>query len=166
MEEQTAKQTKKPTVFVMIGISGVGKSYIGGELAYEYDAEFLEADAIRLELKLVNSTTNVNRVLELMDERLLEALNDGRNVVYDAIHIRRATRKGLIELIRAYHPEAFIVGIEVSAPLRVCLERKRYRQGQDTTMRDLRSMYSAYEEVSREEGFDDILRVDNCRNDD
>ena len=101
------------TVYIMIGIPGAGKTtYAKTKLAH---AAYLGTDAIREELFGKELTLRGHkRVHQIMHERMLHYLEEGRDVVIDCTNITRKRRKILLNVIPPGHQ---IVALFMDTPL-------------------------------------------------
>lgn len=89
---------------MLIGLPASGKSTFAKELiegedgAKRDDIRYLSSDKIREELYGDESVqTDPSKVFELMRIRTLDALKEGKHVIYDATNISRKKRKGLLQ---------------------------------------------------------------------
>ena len=146
----------RPTFYMLVGIPGSGKSTIAEKHLLTYDTIHLSSDAIRGELwGDENCQKNPDKVFALMQERTIEALKKGINVIYDATNITRKSRKAILDKIPSYvHKECVIVW----APIKDCISRDENRErtvGVDV----INKMLKRFEAPFYDEGFDEI-RVD------
>ena len=87
-----------PKFFMMVGIAGSGKSTVASKIAASLDGCLvLSSDAIRGELYSDETVQgDARRVFQLMEERTMEALKEGRSVIYDATNILAWRRQKLL----------------------------------------------------------------------
>lgn len=87
-----------PIMFMMIGLPASGKSTIAARIKEEYNAEWCSSDTIRGELFGDESIQGNNDVVfDIMRERTEEALQNGRNVIYDATNLNSKKRRNLLQ---------------------------------------------------------------------
>ena len=88
---------KKPTFYMMVGVPGSGKT------TYAYripNAKVLSSDDIRKELGVDGGDKQAHgRVFAILHERVKEALQNGKDVVYDATNITSFRRKTFLKEI-------------------------------------------------------------------
>lgn len=96
----------KQTVVVLIGLPGSGKS----TWATGRDATIISRDTIREELglckpgeKIVGTPEQEARVSELFDQRFVDAIKCGENVIIDNISLRKQYRGHYKDLIKNYN---------------------------------------------------------------
>ncbi|PFT50828.1 MULTISPECIES: AAA family ATPase [Bacillus cereus group] len=82
---------------MMVGIPASGKSTFAELLAEQDDAILLSSDVVGKELHGEDNERNNEEVFALMFERTVEALMQGKSVVYDATNINRNRRIGLLQ---------------------------------------------------------------------
>jgi predicted kinase len=117
-----------PTVYLLIGLQGSGKSVWANENAGRLEAEVISSDAIRNELE-ANGEKEIDneRVFTIFNRRLEELLRMGLNVILDATHARRAWRADSLKIARQHG--ATVVGVWFDVPLAACRQRNASRKG-------------------------------------
>ena len=86
------------TFIMMVGVSGSGKSTIAMEYAEKYNAEVFSSDTIRGEIYGdENCQKDPGRVFNIMHQRTLKALRDGKSVVYDATNLSCKRRMNFLK---------------------------------------------------------------------
>lgn len=91
-----------PILFVTVGLPYSGKMTWAEKMAQTTGANLvvLSSDEIRGELYGDESCqSNPRRVFELMQERMFEALAEGKNVIYDSTALKRGDRRRLLTAI-------------------------------------------------------------------
>lgn len=77
-----------PTLYVMVGLPGSGKSHIAVDLAKENEAVIFSMDNIREELcGRVEDQSRNKEVFEIYRQRIRNALKEGKNVIADATNV-------------------------------------------------------------------------------
>jgi predicted kinase len=92
----------KPTLWVMVGLYGSGKSSVAKEIAEtEENTIIVSSDAIREELtgKVEDQSKN-EEVFKVFHKRIREALENNTNVIADATNITIRSRRAIIENIK------------------------------------------------------------------
>ena len=88
---------------MMIGVSGSGKSTFAKNWAKQLDGVWLSSDAIRAELwGDENDQQHPETVFRIMNKRLMAALGEDLNVIYDATNLSAKRRRALVSQIRAH----------------------------------------------------------------
>jgi predicted kinase len=117
----------RPKLILTVGIPGAGKTtYTKEYVKSNPNTIHLSSDTIRAELYGDESIQgNPAEVFSLMQKRAIEALNDGKNVIYDATNITRKDRASIISICPKF------VKIEchiIWAPIETCIERDAARE--------------------------------------
>lgn len=103
----------KPKLYVMVGLSGSGKSTIAKEIAEtEENTIIVSSDAIREELtgKVEDQSKN-EEVFKIFHKRIREELENKHNVVADATNITMKSRRAILSNVRSLdvHRVAYFV---------------------------------------------------------
>ncbi len=118
-----------PTVYFLIGVQGAGKSTWARANAGRLQASILASDDIRNELEArgIDAATKGDRVFAILEARLGQWVDQGRNVIVDATHARRRWRAKGLTMARKHGARTAAVWFDV--PLDVCRERNGYKLG-------------------------------------
>lgn len=145
-----------PTLKVIVGVPGSGKTtYCRDYIEYSNNGRtvHISSDEIRKEiLHDENDQTNNSKVFEVMQERTLDALEKGYDILYDATNITRKDRLSLLSKCPSYVIKEAVV---CWAPIEMCIERDSSRDrtvGKDVIDRMLKRFQVPY----FDEGFDRI----------
>lgn len=130
-----------PTVYMLIGLPGSGKSTVAEKLAKGQDAIIVSTDKIREELFgdeaiQSNEKYNGNTVFCIAYDKVKLAMLEGKNVIFDATNVKRKDRKYFLDLLR---PEKFLAlqetnyeymfhAILIATPYEKCLENNLNRR--------------------------------------
>ena len=140
----------RPELIILCGIPGSGKTTYAEKNCLAFH---LSSDAIRKELYGDENTQgNPAEVFALMQDRAIEALNNGYDVIYDATNITRKDRASIIAKCPKF------VKIEchiIWAPIETCIERDAARErtvGKEVIDRMLKRFQAPY----YDEGIDKI----------
>ena len=144
---------------MLIGLPGSGKTtYAHLLLSQDPTLVWLSSDKIRGELYGdENIQGDANKVFRVLHNRVKDALNEGKSVIYDATNVNRKNRRGIINEIKN------IDGIEICAhivwaPYEVCVERDKLR---DRTVGEevIKKFIYRWETPFIDEGFDEISLI-------
>jgi len=118
-----------PTVYILIGVQGSGKSTWARANAERLKAVILASDEVRNELEAegMDATGKGDLVFGIVEQRLGQWLAQGQNVIVDATHARRRWREKEIAVARAHG--AKVIAVWLDTPLAVCLERNQHKPG-------------------------------------
>lgn len=119
----------KPKFYMLVGISGSGKSFIANQLKeiYKDNIVICSSDAIRAELwGDENDQQNPQKVFQILHKRVKKALKKKLNVIYDATNLSRKRRISFLqELNKIYCDKTCII---VATPFNECIENNSKRK--------------------------------------
>ena len=145
----------RPKLRILVGIPGSGKTTYVKEHMKE-NAVHLSSDTIRAELYGDESIQgDPAEVFSLMQSRAVEALNEGKDVWYDATNVTRKDRASIINICPKFAKiEAYIIW----APIEECINRDAER---DRTVGKevIDKMLKRFQAVYYDEGIDEIKVV-------
>lgn len=119
------RQPDKPTLIMMVGIPGSGKSTEAKELAKIDNSVILSSDAIREELFGNESDQSDNgRVFSLLYERMNKNLSEGKNVILDATNTTLKNRRRFFESLKV---DCYEVAFVMTTSFEECVERDKSR---------------------------------------
>ena len=96
----------KPKLFVLVGLSGSGKSTFAQELAKEENTVIVSSDAIREEILNNYEDQGHNaEVFNIFHERIRKALKNKQNVIADATNITMKSRRIILTNVRSFDVE-------------------------------------------------------------
>ncbi len=147
----------EPTLIVMVGISGSGKSTFANGLKTSLGATVVETDAIRLELTgNAEDQTQNGRVFATARNRVDNLLKQGKTVVIDATSLTRRDRKEWVEI--AKKNGARVRAFVVQADLATAKKRNATRERQVPEW-VIDKQFAKFSVPSESEGFDSIKIV-------
>lgn len=145
----------RPTLILLCGIPSSGKTTYAEKYVEEHSNTIhISSDKIRKELWGDEATQgDNNEVFSLMQSRTIEALNNGKSVVYDATNITRKDRSYIIALCPKF------VKIEchvVWAPISHCIYRDEFMRKRTVGKEVIDRMLKRFQAPYYDEGIDDI----------
>lgn len=146
------------TLNIMIGIPGSGKSNYAKKCLINDNTEYLSSDDIRIELYGFEDQTHNDVVFETMKKRTLNALREGKDVIYDATNLSKKRRNSIISEARKL--SAQINAYLCCAPINIILERNITRVERQLPWDKLVQMIQSIEPPMYYEGFDNIYLID------
>ena len=126
-------QLSRPTLFMLYGFPGAGKTYFARQLCEELQAAHVQSDRIRGELfEKPRFDTQENRVVtQLMQYMTEEFLGAGVSVVFDVNAMRQVQRRALRDLARKCKAEPVLVWFQVDTETAFARTAKRDRRKTD-----------------------------------
>lgn len=149
-------QNQKPTLYLMVGIVGSGKSTYAAKFALRNNCEIVCPDDIREELTGdIGDQSKNKEVFAMAETRARYFLTHDTSVLVDATCYNKKNRKTWQELAKSL--QIRIVAVVMEAPFDICRERnqKRKRVVPDFV---IDKQIAGYQEPTLEE-FDAILRI-------
>lgn len=150
-----------PTLTVMCGISGSGKSTYAKKLYLDDEnwltTEWLSSDKIRAEIYGDESVQgNPKQVFRIMNERMVAALKEGYDVIYDATNLSASRRKALIDLARQSAADVKCECVVMATSFFDCIANQELRRRKVPQSVICRQYYQK-EEPTAAEGWDTII---------
>lgn len=145
-----------PNLYVMIGLSGSGKSTISKILSKENNCIIVSSDDIRGEIcdnGVIDQTKN-NEVFKIFHNRIKMHLNNGNNVIADATNINLKSRRCILDSIK--NIECNKIAYIIPKPLEQCIEDNIYRE-YPVPHHVIQKQEMNYQIPFYEEGFDKII---------
>ena len=144
----------KPTLLMLVGLPGSGKSHEAQRLAEKYDANIHSSDAIRAELLGdVNAQDANGVVFTTLHNRVKEDLRNGKNCIYDATNISYKRRMAFLNELKNIPCEKICV--LMATPYATCLKNN---QSRDRSVPEyvIERMYRHFDVPWYYEGWDQI----------
>lgn len=160
LHKLNAKTANTPSVTVMVGLPGAGKDYF---IKNTYrNQTILCRDDIRIELgyckpdeKYLGTPHEEDEVTRIFNERLIEAVKEGKDVVINNTNLKRKYRDGYKKLLNKFNVQFNCVIIEARG-INKNIERRKGQISEDI----IREMIEKYEHPTYNE-FDDITFIIN-----
>lgn len=149
-------------LFVMVGVPGSGKTVFAKELAEDIGAVHIDVNKVRYELTHnYSDTKHHEEVFAKAHAMMLDALEEGKNVIFDATSVSRKARKSILDYIPENLREKIeVIAVFINIPLEKSLERNKARS-RIVPERVVLRMYRQMDFPRIEEGFDCVLKVFN-----
>jgi predicted kinase len=118
-----------PSLYLLIGPQGSGKSTWAAAHAARLNAVIVASDEIRNELEAmeIDASTQGDRVFATLEERVGRLLDNSRSVIVDATHARRKWRQNVLGIGRKRGARCVAVWFDV--PIEVMRQRNAGRPG-------------------------------------
>lgn len=163
--KQVKEELGIPTFVMMVGIPGSGKSTVADKLKYIMENEgekkdkiiILSSDALRREiLGSEESQENNGLIFSEMRKRSLEAILEGKSVIYDATNTTIKNRESILEELNKSNIKCYKLAYLMSTPFRICLEQNKKRE-RVVPEEILLKFRNSFQIPLKQEGFDDIV---------
>ena len=137
-----------PKFYMLVGLPGSGKSTYSKTIE---DAVIISSDALRKEL--YGSEEELGNPFEEMIKRTIDALKNGRDVVFDATNLNTKKRRHIVERIKKYAD--YKKAIVIATPYTECLKRNAERD-RHVPEEVIKHMYMTFSMPCKQEGFDEV----------
>jgi len=143
-------------LYLMVGISGSGKSTRAKEIAAETGAVLLSSDEIR---GFVNGCQSIqkngNLVFKFLRHSTEFFLANGRSVIVDATNLDKKSRKSFLEIANKYSAET--VAVCMNTDLETCIKQNNLRERKVPEEVIRRQFAKLYFPLSGDFEFDEII---------
>lgn len=144
----------KPTLVMMVGLVGSGKSTYAKQLAEEMPATVFSSDELREEMfGDVDNQENNQKLFQELHKRIKECLKSGNNAIYDATNISSKRRRGFLSELK--NIDCIKKCVIMATPYKQCLENNRNRD-RVVPERVIERMYRKWQTPHWFEGWDCI----------
>ena len=160
-----------PSYAMMVGVPGVGKStFLKKFLALIHEQYFiastddiLEVEAKRLGLTYSEAFHKVNqkKIKREMEDGIAKAISAGKSIFHDQTNMGRKSRVSKLKNVPDFYKKVCLNFSVDDKVLAERLEARAISTGKIISPFVLKNMFSSYVAPSREEGFDQILEIDN-----
>lgn len=144
----------KPKFLMLCGLVASGKSTLAEELSDRDDTVLISSDSIREELiDDVNDQSKNSEVFNEMRVRTIEALKNGKSVIYDSTNINRKRRKGLLQQLPK---DVYKVVVYMNTPYDIILKQNQNRN-RIVPEHVIKKMYKTMHIPIYSEGWDNVI---------
>ena len=151
-------------LIMMVGISGSGKSTVAMRYALTRSALIFSSDSIRKEIYGdENCQKNPSRVFDILHQRIIKALSQGFDVVYDATNLSCKRRMDFLKTIAHIDCKKICV-VVVTTPEDI--EERMKQRDRKVPMEVVHKQLCQFQCPNYYEGWDDIKIVYNSKPED
>lgn len=144
----------KPTLVMMVGLVGSGKSTYAKQLAKKMSAKVFSSDELREEMfDDVDNQENNQKLFQELHKRIKECLRSGNNAIYDATNISSKRRRGFLDKLK--NIDCIKRCVIMATPYERCLENNRSRARQVPEW-VIERMYRKWQTPHWFEGWDNV----------
>jgi predicted kinase len=158
MRYNNEQEIRIPKLYIMIGLSGAGKSTIAKQLAEDENCVIISSDAIRGEIcegGVADQSKN-EEVFKIYHKRIKQNLLAGKNVIADATNITIKSRKAIFETVREI--ECYIVAYIIPKKIEKCIIDNASNVRNNPVPEDvIYKQHSKFQIPFYEEGFNEII---------
>lgn len=166
--EEIKVDAARPQIYVLVGIPGSGKSTWMGKFIASSAAPFtvISSDAI-IEAKAAAEGLNYSQGFDKFigaatgacKQNFRTALNNRENIIYDQTNISAKKRRGILSQLPQEYRKVAVVFDVPDAVLKQRLQDREKATGKHIPEFVLKDMFSRWEQPSKLEGFDEIIKV-------
>ena len=148
---------EKPTFVMLVGLSGSGKSEFAKEISSCLPFEIVSSDAIRKTIfGSEEEQKNPFLIFKIAENKIIEKLNEGKNVVLDATNLNSKKReKFLNNLKKRTKKDFFKQCVIIVAPIDCCVRRDLDRE-RTVGSKVIKKQMKTFETPWYYEGWDEI----------
>lgn len=135
----------KPTMYILCGAPGCGKSTFARNFVTD-NTIWVSRDSIRFSIvqEKEDYFSHEKEVFTKFIENIVELLKNGHNVIADATHLNKPSRKKLTNAVDKYFKDYNIVYVVFTTSIDVCIKHNANRNGREKVPEDaIYSMRSA-----------------------
>lgn len=114
-------------LIILIGCSGSGKTYFTKQFLMKFpDWVVVSSDDYRLNRDgKINFLSKPFSTFNTVDELVLDALKDGKNVIYDACNLTRFRRSRLFSKLYMYRHHLKVIGVVFNTRFKTCVKQDK-----------------------------------------
>ena len=114
-------------LIILIGCSGSGKTYFANQFLKKHpDWVIVSSDDYRLERDgRINFLHKPFSTFGTVDELVLDALKDGKNVIYDACNLTKFRRGRLFNKLYRYRHHLKVIGVVFNTRFKTCIKQDK-----------------------------------------
>lgn len=143
-----------PTITMLIGLPGSGKSFKAKEIAEQTGATIFSSDSLREEMfDNINHQADNTKLFVELHRRIKDCLKEGNNAIYDATNINYKRRMAFLAELKNIPCKK--VCILMATPYEECLKRNAERE-RKVPEHVIERMYRQFNIPYWYEGWDDI----------
>lgn len=160
-DESIYRQMRRPTIYILCAIPGAGKTTyaLNTLVPMVPDVVYISSDDIRAEI--CEDVQDQSRNFEVFEEfyrRARKAIKERRNVILDATHLTKRNRRRCRE--RFEDLDCKFIAVQLNTSIDEAMRRNRERDRVVPNHAMIR-MINSYQPVGKDEGFDEIWRIDS-----
>lgn len=163
---QLREQSDQPTIIVMIGLPGSGKSTWRDNLIASSDVDYVivssddeierlgKADGMNYTQafdKYVGSATKI------MKEKFREAVNNDENIIWDQTNLSPKKRRGILQQVPRHYRKIAVAFEVTDQELEDRLSRREKETGKHIPPKVIKDMAQSYVPPTKQEGFDEVI---------
>lgn len=147
-------------IYMMVGLSGSGKSTIAKKISEEKNIPYLNADKIFSLLHRDKWTFTKNKKIASIS--IINILKQRDTSIYEADFTTMKNRSAFTKIMREYDPNAEFVAVCADVPAIIADQRFLERENIDPDLYNVASGdFGTVEEITSEEGFSSVVKISN-----
>jgi len=160
-DEAIRRQLHKPTVYIMCGTPGSGKTYFCKNVLMDHpwrSRVYISSDDIREEICGDASDQSVNGlVFDIFNQCGRDAIANGDDVILDATHLTKKSRRKCRNHFKDL--DCKFIAVQLNTPIEKAMHRNKNRD-RVVPSYAINRMINIFQSVEDDEGFDYVWRID------
>lgn len=164
--KQLREESDNPTIIVMVGLPGSGKSTWREQFLKNAQDEYvivssddeIEALAAKIDSNYTDAFNKfIGKATAISKQKFREAVNSNESIIWDQTNLTPKKRKGILAQVPNNYRKVAVVFEVTDEELESRLSKRKEETGKDIPPHVIKSMANSYIPPTKQEGFDEIV---------